>query len=369
MWSKISLRVKITIITILCISLVTIGITGLSNYNAQLNIINPLSIFIATSMVAVVESETGESTYVTVHANFPVTEHQDIFQLYSIIITIAFILVGAVLAFVISGQTLKPIKTLAKKIEDIDANNLHTQIEPPQTKDELSRLTNSFNSMLSKLNRSFESQRLFAQNAAHELKTPLASIMTNIDVLQLDEEPSIEEYKEVVGVVKNSTLRLIELVEGLLSINNAVDETRWQTFNTGEVFETIVNDLDDDIERKKLKIDLSGKCRINGDKALLERALHNLVHNAVRYNVHGGSVKIQLEENAIFIEDSGIGIPEENLGRIFEPFYCVDSSRSKKLGGHGLGMSIAKNIFDMHNIKISVYSQLGNGTKIVLKMG
>ena len=382
MWGKISLRIKITIVTILCLSLITIGITFFSNFNVIRTFINPLEDFtteyntffttvIASEMEPIVFDGAGirfeHTDNTAVSMTFVVAESQDAFQLNSIIIATAFILIGAVLAFIISGQTLKPIKTLAQKIEDIDANNLSAQIEPPKTKDELSRLTNSFNNMLSKLNRTFESQRLFAQNAAHELKTPLASIMTNIDVLQLDDEPSAEEYKEVVGVVKDSTLRLIELVEGLLSINNTVDETRWQTFDVADVIRQITADLDGEIQLKQIKVDLFGKCKLKGDKALLERAFHNLVHNAVRYNVHGGSIKIHLEENAISIEDSGIGIAKENLERIFEPFYCVDNSRSKKLGGHGLGMTIAKNIFDMHDIKISVYSELGTGTKIILK--
>jgi len=295
-------------------------------------------------------------------------EYYNVFQRYGIIIAVAFIIIGAISAYIISRQTLKPMKTLAEKIEDIDANNLDTPIELPKANDELSSLTHSFNNMLGKLNRSFNSHKLFAQNAAHELKTPLASIMTNIEVLQLDDEPSMDEYKEVVGVVKDNTARLIDLVEGLLSANNAIDETRWQTFNVSEVFETIINNLNDDIERKHLNVDLSGECHIRGDKVLLERAFQNLVHNAVRYNIENGTIEISLENDEISIEDSGIGIPKENLENIFEPFYCVDNSRSKNLGGHGLGMTIAKNIFDMHRIKICVSSEAGKGTKIILKL-
>jgi len=110
-----------------------------------------------------------------------------------------------------------------------------------------------------------------------------------------------------------------------------------------------------------------GDCHITGDRTLLERAFFNLVHNAVRYNVDNGIVKVRLTENNIIIEDSGVGITTENVKHIFEPFYCVDKSRSKKLGGNGLGMAIAKNIFDSHNIEISIFSEPGEGTQIILK--
>jgi len=310
-----------------------------------------------------------DDMYVMVNAEvLPHEESQGIFYHYTIVVAVIFILAGAILAYIISRQTLKPIKTLADKIENIDANNLDTPIKPPKANDELSSLTHSFNNMLGKLNRSFNSHKLFAQNAAHELKTPLASIMANVEVLQLDDEPSTEEYKEVVGVVKDNTARLIDLVEGLLSANNAIDETCWQRFGVSEVFEAIIKNLNDDIERKHLNVDLSGECHIRGDKVLLERAFQNLINNAVRYNIENGTIKISLENDVISIEDSGIGIPKENLENIFEPFYCVDSSRSKNLGGHGLGMTIAKNIFDMHKIKIHVSSEAGKGTKIILEI-
>jgi signal transduction histidine kinase len=375
-------------ITIFSLALIAIGITGLSNLNAQMSIIDTITseeffvirdgVFVTTVVMTARDANSDTSVpdvFETAHfetanfgMSFAIEEPQDTFQFYSIIIAAVFILIGAVLAYVLSGQTLKPVKALASKIEEIDANNLDTPIEPPKSNDEISKLTHSFNNMLGKLNRSFESQKLFAQNAAHELKTPLASIMTNIEVLQLDDEPSVEEYADVVSVIKDSTVRLIELVEGLLSLNNTVDETKWQAFDALEVFKVILGDLCDEIERKELKIDLSGQCTVRGDKALLERAFQNLVHNAVRYNVANGTIRICLEENEISIEDSGIGIAKEKRNNIFEPFYCVDNSRSKKLGGHGLGMTIAKNIFDMHSIKICVLSELGKGTKIILQL-
>jgi signal transduction histidine kinase len=221
--------------------------------------------------------------------------------------------------------------------------------------------------MLWKLNSSFENKRLFAQNAAHELKTPLASIMANIDVLELDKEPTSDEYRELIDIIRISTERLIELVKGLLSLNTVMDESQCQLVNIKQAIEIIIADLHEMISQKNINVVITGECEIKGDKALLERALLNLIHNAVRYNIKSGNVTITLSSDTIVIEDNGVGIPSDCLEHIFEPFYCVDKSRSKKLGGHGLGMTIAKSILDKHNIDICVFSEVSKGTRIIMK--
>ena len=379
MWNRISLRIKLTILTALALSLLTACITAISIFNARRNFVIPLENFEMERTENVMFSgsffheqiEPGGIFDDTLNHRYTVTffvnRSQSNFQTQSVVIAVVFILLGALGAFVLSGRALKPIKSLAEKIEDIDVNNLSTQIKPPQTSDETSRLTHSFNHMLMKLNRSFENQKLFAQNAAHELKTPLSSIMTNIEVLQLDDEPTADEYKEVVDAVKISTQRLIELVKGLLSLNSVLDKTECKPINVRRMIEMITLELQEPIAEKGLCITISGDCQWLGNQALLERAFFNLIHNAVRYNNENGQINVNLTPDCISIEDSGIGIPEENLQQIFEPFYCVDSSRSKELGGHGLGLAIAKNIFDKHDIKISITSELGKGTKIILK--
>ena len=380
MWNKISLRVKLTILTALALSLLTACITGISIYNARRNFVIPLASFESDrnhnerhdSQFHNVPIESNRGFYSDMENRqtdimFFVNRSQNDFQTQSIIIAALFILIGTLGAYIIAGRTLKPIKALADKIEEIDENNLNIRVEPPKTNDEVSRLTHSFNRMLSKLDRSFENQKLFAQNAAHELKTPLSSIMAHIGVLELDDEPTADEYKEVVGIVKISTQRLIELVKGLLSLNSILDEAQFQSVNVRRTVEMIIDELQEMITKKNINIAVSGEYRLNGDKALLERAFFNLIHNAVRYNNDKGEVKITLAPDNIIIEDNGVGIPAENLEQIFEPFYCVDKSRSKKLGGHGLGMTIAKNIFDKHEIELNIFSEAGKGTKIILR--
>ena len=390
MWSRISLRMRITAITAIALSLVTIGITWFANYNARHNIImhfgnldNVESGFFETfnrvergeyfelGQLLNGQESTAEMHFF-VHQDNILAMHvfayqaQSTFMNYSIAVAAIFIVIGTIAVYFLSWQMLKPIKSLAEKMEDVDANNLATAIESPKANDEVSSLTHSFNNMLCKLNRSFETQKLFAQNAAHELKTPLAFMQANIDVLQLNDEPTTQEYKESIDIMKDSTERLIELVEGLLSLNSVTDKMKWQIFSGKDVFESIIHELKYDIAQKDLEVDISGDCDIKGDKTLLERAFFNLVHNAVRYNVRGGLVKINLLESGITIEDSGVGIPAEHLSHIFEPFYCIDKSRSKKLGGNGLGMAITKNIFDKHGMEIRISSEPGQGTKITV---
>ena len=383
MWNRTTLRIKVTLLTTLALVLVTVCITWLSNYNARQNIVNPVINIARTTAVAVdgidadvyitetiiktegLSQELWMSTYVAVTS--AILESQNNFQVYSIVIAVVFVLIGAVGAYFISGRALGPIKSLAEKIEVIDEHSLDEELELPNSNDEVSRLTYSFNNMLGKLNRSFEMQKLFAQNAAHELKTPLASIRANIEVLQLDDKPSVDEYKEVVDVVKDSTEQLISIVEGLLSINSVTDESAWKSFDARAAFVKILGELHEDILKKNLAVSLLGDCRIKGDEALLERAFSNLVHNAVRYNVENGEINISLADDNIIIEDSGVGIPAGNFAHIFEPFYCVDQSRSKDLGGNGLGLAIAKNIFDKHRMEVSISSLLGKETKIIIK--
>lgn len=374
MWNKISLRLKIAVITAVALFMVTVCITWFANYNVLRNVITPLENideerfqFDITFRIDFDEhtEELGQILYAEdgiLAMQLQVSQYD--FRNYSIVAAIIISLIGTIGAYVISGQALKPIKSLAVKMEDIDANNLTAQIEPPQANDEISRLTHSFNNMLGKLDRTFENQKLFAQNAAHELKTPLTSIRANIEVLRIDDEPTASDYKAVVDIVSDSTERLIAIVEGLLHLNSTIDESVWQTFDGMAVFEKIIEELKEDIIQKGLTVAVSGDCRIKGDRTLLERAFSNLVHNAVRYNVDNGAVNINLADGSIVIEDSGVGIPAEDLEHIFEPFYVVDKSRTKRLGGHGLGMAIAKNIFDNHNIDIQVSSEQGQGTII-----
>jgi|GEM_PF-685900 len=274
------------------------------------------------------------------------------------------ILIGSMVAYFMAGVIVRPIKKLSTSVEKIEADNLNVTLPIPKSHDEISQLTVSFNEMLNKLNRSFESKQLFAQNASHELKTPLAIIRSHIEALEMDDDPTIDDYEEVLVEVKTSTERMISLVEGLLAMGKSTAESDMTVFQGREIFESIIHDLKDAIHSKHLNVQILSDITIKGDKTLLSQAFFNLIHNAIRYNVEGGSIVVTMSESQITIEDTGTGIPSESIGQLFDPFYCVDKSRSKKLGGNGLGLAITKNIMDAHHMKIEVISEVGIGTVI-----
>jgi len=407
LWHKWTLKVKITMLCGLMIALVGFGTAWLNVFNAD-HIIRPVpsavtELFEGADFRMILNEELLQGSpnirllpddfrqgnhpnlqllpsplleqeafpvFLTVEDAFAYVQQQvaaqQRFRVVSITIAITVVLLGIFGVYLLIKKSVAPIESLAAKMETIDEHQLSASIALPNSQDEVWRLTQSFNHMLEKINGSFERQKLFGQNVAHELKTPLAGIRSTIEVLQMDEAPSSEDYREAIDAVKIGTERLIEMVESLLSLNRDVEGLRWQTVDTGAVFQGIFQQLETDIRQKSLQVEVVGECRLMGDPLLLERALFNLAHNAVRYNLMGGSVRVQLSQEEIRIEDSGIGMEEIHLPRIFEPFYCVDKSRSKKLGGHGLGMTIVRNILDKHGIGVQLFSEVGKGTTVVL---
>jgi len=423
MWDKLSLRLKITIIFSVCLLVLTVSLTVLSLMNAQQNITTPMQISIGDSTLFLMPSlashndSDGTTSIITAEQlqqllqdlaldndsgsnadYFSAEQLQEIFsilaigsdnessailsiveqlqeqlsttqrnfRLYSLWVAVAVIILGSLGAYWVAGIVVQPIKKLSTSVEGIEADKLHENLTLPKSQDEISQLTIAFNRMLGKLHRSFESKQLFAQNAAHELKTPLAIINTHMQVLEMDDDPTADDYKEVFVEVKSSTKRMIQLVEGLLAMGKSHSEADMTMFQGREIFEGIFNDLADTIHAKHLKIQTIGHIAIEGDKTLLAQAFFNLIHNAVRYNIEGGSIIVTLSVNQITIKDTGIGIPAESLDLLFDPFYCVDKSRSKKLGGNGLGLAITKNILDAHDMRIDIASEVGAGTCVTI---
>jgi len=420
MWDKFSFRLKITVIFSVSLIILTVSLTALSLMNAHQNISTPMhrnlmhfegiadimlissgdvSIFPATEQsqeqgVFNIDPEDIHNFYIPSEvyisaeeidqllqeygdavSYFPIqqlqaqlnTTQQD-FKLYSLWVAGVIIVLGSLGAYWVAGVAVRPIKKLSFSVEGVEADKLDVNLPIPKSQDEISQLTVAFNGMLDKLHRSFESKQLFAQNAAHELKTPLAIIRANLQALDMDDTPTKSDYEEVFAEVKNSTERMIGLVEGLLAMGKSPDEADMSVFKGSEIFEAIFCDLQDIIESKQLNVQTTGNITIKGQKTLISQAFFNLIHNAVRYNVDGGSIVVTMSQNQITIEDTGIGIPPEALGQVFDPFYCVDKSRSKKLGGNGLGLAIAKNILDIHQMGIQVTSDVGVGTLITISI-
>ena len=293
------------------------------------------------------------------------------FAYSSLLFSISVIVFGTGLTYIISGRALKPVTELSKEIEEIDENNLFVRVEVPESNDEVTRLSVSFNSMIGKLEKAFTSQKNFSANVAHELKTPLAAMIAGIEVLQLDDNPDLDQYKETMNDTLKNAQRLNSLVNDLLKLNSAKGISKSERFEAGKMFENILQELAQNIRGKEIQIENNVHgILLKGEKDLLYRAFFNLIHNAIKYNKRSGVIKISTLRDAyntiISICDTGIGISEEQKEKIFEPFYCVDKSRSRELGGSGLGLSIVKSVIEKHGGEIKVQSEIGLSTTMII---
>jgi len=282
------------------------------------------------------------------------------------------ITVGGVSAYVISGKALSPIRKLNENIRkagnEVDSTNL--SVEGPR--DEVLELTVSFNAMLAKLNNSVLSQKRFNASVAHELKTPLAIIKANIDVLNDQDEKSIDDYQNTLKIVELSVRKMNALVDTLLDTIQQESATLDDSVKIDEVLNDVADDLTLLAKAKKitLKCETNPVTPIMGNTVLLYRAFYNIIENAIKYNKEGGEVEIRCEEKKAMItirmKDTGKGISKKDQAKIFEPFYRVNGKNSEE--GFGLGLSLAKSVVDISGGTIIVYSVPEVGSEFVIQL-
>lgn len=274
---------------------------------------------------------------------------------------------GTVAVYFIVGCALKPVKDLSDVALRITGNNLKERIPERAASDEIGSLISSFNSMLDRLDQSFQQQKQFSANAAHELKTPLATINAGIQVLYLDEQPGREDCLETLEIAEKNVKRLMDVVDNLFLLSNESIEQYGDIISVKDLFADILKELSPLYEEKYFEI----MCEIQmisfkGNRTLIRRAFFNLVENAMKYSSDRGKIIISAENGRISISNMGAVIPEEDLNKIFEPFYRVDQSRSRQIGGAGLGLSIVKVIAEKHGFTIKAESGADGVTKITM---
>lgn len=283
-------------------------------------------------------------------------------------------LMGMVIAYVLSARALRPIQELNQSVLTITGNNLNRRVEESGINDEVGSLQKSFNSMMDRLEASFKRQKEFSRNVAHELKTPLTTMKTGIQVMHMDEHPSSEEMLEVLSVTEKNIDRLISIVQDLLLFTK---EERIE-FNDAVCVQNLLLQILEDhrlsAEKQKISLHLQCKqnCTVMQNEALLTRAFNNLIENAIKYNVPDGSVHITVKplKSSVRIEiaDTGIGIEKSHLDQIWEPFYCEDESRSRKSGGAGIGLALVKSISEKCGFEVSVSSEKGKGSVFAVEL-
>ena len=324
-----------------------------------------------------------------------IQETKEAFLLRSVIATTIIILLSSVCTYFLTKKALTPLQKLTSEVSQIQAQNLSTQLAVPNSKDEIAQLTSSFNEMLTRLDNAFSTQKQFSANAAHELRTPLAVLQTNLEVFEKKQEPEMVEYQQLFAMIKEQTARLSQLVGTLLDMTNLKSVPRTDQVTLEELVDEVFCDLDPVAEKAGISIHfddsssqdwhtdvhtpdasaLNNNIRnITGSYVLLYRAVYNLVENAIKYNRPNGSVTVSVKEKngqaMILVKDTGIGISPENQKKIFDPFFRVDKSRSRAMGGAGLGLALVDSIAKEHGgiVKVLESSETGSTIALMLPM-
>ena len=296
---------------------------------------------------------------------------KEVFRIRSIIATAVVILLGSICTYFLTARALKPLKKLTEEICHIQAQNLSEPLTVPVSDDEIAQLTGSFNDMLVRLSNSFEIQKQFSANAAHELRTPLAVLQTDLEVFRKKNCHDTEEYELILNRIQEQTGRLSHLISTLLDMTNLNSVPRNDSISLAALTEEVLCDLDSIADQAHITLQQKeGDQLITGSYLLLYRAVYNLVENAIKYNCPDGSVTVEIrQENQrvlLMVKDTGIGIPPEDQEKIFDPFFRVDKSRSRAMGGAGLGLALVSSIAQEHGGKAQVLESSENGSTLAL---
>ena len=291
----------------------------------------------------------------------------------SLIITVLLALLGGVVTYFISGHALRPIREFSDKIEEVQAQNLSdSRIEENNVK-ELNQLGISYNKMLERLSEAFEIQRQFTANAAHELRTPLALMQVQLDLYNSASHPGNDaDTLQTIKMVTEQNDKLNRMVKTLLDMSELHTVGRDDKIILDAIVEEVLADLEPLAVEKNIK--LIGKCEdatMIGSDILIYRLVYNLVENAIKYNHPLGQVTVTAYQRNkhvyLSVEDTGSGIPKELRERVFEPFFRVDKSRSRELGGVGLGLALVREIVRVHDGSICIKSGKTGGTIFEVK--
>lgn len=286
----------------------------------------------------------------------------------SLIISALLAILGGVATYFISGHALKPLREFSDKIEEVQIQNLaDSRIEESKIK-ELNQLSVSYNKMLERLQDAFEVQRQFTANAAHELRTPLSLMQVQLDLYHSTQHPGSDaDTLQMIKMVTEQNDRLSKMVKTLLDMSELQTVGRDEQIIMDDLVDEVLEDLEPLAQEKNIK--LIGKCKditMVGSDILIYRLVYNLVENAIKYNHSGGQVTVtaykEQKHICLSVADTGSGIPKELRERVFEPFFRVDKSRSRKLGGVGLGLALVHEIVRVHDGSITVKSNPSGGT-------
>ena len=367
---KLSLQWRLTILTAILIVVICLSLEFLLYKNG---------IYYMDSLNnAVTDQGNTEDIYI----NIPEDEWEDFCDDFSVkvfdtkenyrkknlIITAIVTVLGGMVTYFVSGRALKPLREFSDSVEKVQLQNLTDSYIDEKGVAEFERLGKAYNKMLGRLSDSFEIQRQFTGNAAHELRTPLAIMQSQLDMYNASEHPGNDaETAETIRMITEQNERLTRLVGTLLDMSELQTVERSDNVELYSLAEEVMTDLEPLAQEKNVELQVNGdEIYMRGSDILLYRMMYNLVENAIKYNEQDGKVEVLLNKRndhvVIEIKDTGKGISEKDRERIFEPFFRVDKSRSRELGGVGLGLALVYEIVRLHEGTISVSKSDSDGT-------
>lgn len=289
------------------------------------------------------------------------------------LITIAVTIVSAAIAYFVSGQALKPLRKLSQQAEKIDQDSISDIRLNEDTVKEFRQLSISVNLMLDRLSESFATQRQFSGNAAHELRTPLAIMQTKLELFAAEHKNLEDDTAELVRSQAEQLDRLSRLVHTLLEMSNLSSAPRSDRIELAPLVEEIITDLTPLASQNDITMEQDcDNVVITGSDALIYRLVFNLIENAVKYNRRGGSVSVSVHKESsdvvVRVSDTGCGIPEEYRESIFQPFFRVDKSRSRQMGGVGLGLALVHEIAVLHGGSVRAEPGNKSGTVFIVTL-
>ena len=308
----------------------------------------------------------GQDVAIVVHGA------QEDFCMSNWYVTAAVTVLSGILAYFVSGRALKPLRSFASQVEQVQMNNLADMRIDEDVLPEFRQLSRSFNQMLERLNNDFSAQRQFTGNAAHELRTPLALMQAQLELFSAEHPDVRPETSEFLTLLREQTERLTQKTKTLLEMSNLQQVARNERIQLAPMVEEIFADLAPLTDKRGITLTADGDGVMTGSDALIYRLLFNLTENAVKYNRPGGSVRVELaqgqEKCIIRVSDTGCGIPKEYQRSIFHPFFRVDKSRSREYGGAGLGLSLVWEIANLHGGSVWVEESSDKGTTIAVEL-
>lgn len=369
MINKLSIRIRLTVLSILLLIICCVGLTIILNFSAN-KMANAIE---ATPILPSISTDDMADVLIPALPPSVVNDAKQGFKYESIIYMLLIVMLGGIITYYLSGKALKPLNELNSQIKNMTVHNLSEDIDLPKAKDEIYDITSSFNEMTHKLNNAFLMQKRFSQSAAHELRTPLTVIKTKLDVFKKRKAHSIDEYNSLIEIMSSHTNRLSNIVKSLLSLSNTEDIELDESIDIYNLLQDIKKDLYTFAISKCVDINIeNSKVNVLGNHDLLYRAFYNIIENAIKYNTKDGKIDVKIISNknscSVKIADTGIGIPDDMKMDIFEPFFRVDKSRSREIGGAGLGLSIVKSIIEKHSGTIAVESNEAMGTTFIITL-